>query len=106
MTVWEFSWDWFKTIGIAVLMALAIKATVIEAYYVPTPSMEKTVMAGDFILGNKFIYGIKIPFTDYRLPAFSSVHRGDLVVFVPPHNRKDNYVKTLYRNSRRHYTID
>ncbi|MBD3216830.1 MAG: signal peptidase I [candidate division Zixibacteria bacterium] len=87
--------EYIKSFLIALLLALLIKATVIEAYKIPTPSMEKTLLAGDFILGNKFIYGIKIPFTDIRLPAFREPQRGDIVIFRPPHSPNENYVKRL-----------
>lgn len=85
--------EYVKSFIIALLLALLIKATVIEAYKIPTPSMESTLLAGDFIIGNKFIYGIKIPFTDVRLPAFREPKRGDIIIFRPPHSPHENYVK-------------
>jgi len=87
--------EYIKSFLIALLLALLIKATIIEAYKIPTPSMETTLLAGDFILGNKFIYGIKIPFTDIRLPALREPKRNDIVIFRPPHSPRDNYVKRL-----------
>jgi signal peptidase I len=87
--------EYIKSFLIALLLALLIKATIIEAYKIPTPSMEKTLLAGDFILGNKFIYGINIPFTDIRLPAIREPKRGDIVIFRPPHSPHENYVKRL-----------
>ena len=85
--------EYLKSFLIALGLALLIKATIIEAYKIPTPSMESTLLAGDFIIGNKFIYGIKIPFTDIRLPAFREPRRGDIIIFRPPHSPKENYVK-------------
>jgi signal peptidase I len=85
--------EFIKSFLIALALALLIKATIIEAYKIPTPSMESTLLAGDFILGNKFIYGIHIPFTNIRLPAFREPKRGDIIIFRPPHSPKENYVK-------------
>ncbi len=46
-----------RSLGLIILVALALRATVVEAYIVPTGSMEKTILVGDFLIGNKFIYG-------------------------------------------------
>ena len=91
------------------LAALFLKFFVVEAYRIPTSSMENTLMAGDFVLVNKFIYGARtpthIPFTNIPvpsvgLPAISSPHRADVVVFEFPGSHADdrqheviNYVK-------------
>jgi signal peptidase I len=57
--------------------------------------MEKTLLVGDFLLVNKAVYGSQIPFTTLRTPAFAEPQRGDIVVFVPPHEPEKNYVKRL-----------
>jgi len=85
--------EFIKSLVIALLLALLIKATVVEAYGIPTPSMESTLMSGDYVIGNRFIYGIKIPFTDIRLPAFKQPQRGDLIIFKPPLKPDEKYVK-------------
>ncbi|MBT6112987.1 MAG: S26 family signal peptidase, partial [Candidatus Marinimicrobia bacterium] len=72
-----------KAIGIIVTVALLIKVTVLEAYIVPTGSMENTIMTGDFLIGSRFVYGMRtpdwigIPYTDkgffipyVKFPAF------------------------------------
>jgi signal peptidase I len=87
--------EYIKSFLIALVLALLIKATIIEAYKIPTESMENTLLAGDFILGNKFVYGIKVPFTGIRLPALYEPKRGDIVIFRPPHSPHENYVKRL-----------
>jgi signal peptidase I len=87
--------EYIKSFLIALVLALLIKATIIEAYKIPTESMENTLLAGDFILGNKFVYGIKIPFTGIRLPSIHEPKRGDIVIFRPPHSPNENYVKRL-----------
>jgi len=87
--------EYAKSILIAVLLALLIKATVVEAYHVPSGSMETTIMTGDYLIGNRFIYGIKIPFLDVRLPAFRQPQRGDIIIFRPHYNPHENFVKRL-----------
>lgn len=97
-----------RSLGLIILVALALRATVVEAYIVPTGSMEKTILVGDFLIGNKFIYGMRtpdrlgIPYTQLgfdipwiRLPAFRQPKGGDVVIFKYPHNPLEKYVKRL-----------
>ena len=97
-----------KAIGLIVIIALALRATVVEAYIVPTGSMEKTILVGDFLIGNKFIYGMRtpdrigIPYTRIgfdikwlRMPAYRQPRPGDVVIFKYPHQPLDKYVKRL-----------
>ncbi len=88
-------WDWTKSLGIALIMALMIKISVVEAYKIPSSSMENTLLVGDFLLANKFVYGMRlpIPFTDIRLPAISDPKPGDIVIFKYPFNPSINYIK-------------
>ena len=76
-----------------ILTALIIKATIVEAYQIPTGSMEDTILVGDFILGNKFIYGIRVPGTDWRLPSFKEPEQGDIIIFKYPRDPSQNYIK-------------
>jgi signal peptidase I len=63
------TWDYLESCGIALIMALMIKTSVVEAYKIPSGSMENTLLIGDFLLANKFIYGMRlpIPFIDIKL---------------------------------------
>ena len=95
----------------AALVAFFLKIFFIEAYRIPTGSMENTLQVGDFLLVNKFIYGAttprNIPFTDIRIPylhipGFKEPKKGDVVVFDFPGNRDElqprevvNYIKRL-----------
>ncbi len=107
----------FRGLMHIIVSVLILRATVIEAYNVPTGSMETTIKIGDFILGNKFIYGIRtpdwigIPWTNfgfsvpyYRLPGFEEPKTGDVVIFrypndkwpgiqIGPHDPSLNYIK-------------
>ena len=82
-------------IGIPLILALIIKASVVEAYVIPSGSMEKTLYTGDQILGNKFVYGMRlpIPYVDIKLPAIDDPKPGDIVVFRYPPNPTQNYIK-------------
>lgn len=87
------TWGTVKSLGLAFAMALLIKYSVIEAYNVPTSSMEDTILVGDFLLANKFLYGIHIPFTNTTLPSLRDPRPGDIVVFKFPGDSTTNYVK-------------
>lgn len=74
-------WDEVGTLAVAVLLALSIRAFVVEPYRIPSESMLPTLLIGDHLFVNKFVYGAKIPFTEWRLPALRAPERGDVVVF-------------------------
>jgi signal peptidase I len=73
--------DQLITIGFAVLIAVGIRVFVIEPFRIPSESMLPTLLVGDHLFVNKFLYGARIPFTDLRLPALREPRRGDVVVF-------------------------
>jgi signal peptidase I len=84
--------EWIKSIIIALILALATRATVVQAFRIPTASMQDTLLIGDFLLVNKFLYGSRLPFTDIRLPKVRGPERGDIIVFEHPIEGKD-YIK-------------
>ena len=75
-------WEQISTLAVAVLIALAIRAFVVEPYRIPSGSMFPTLLIGDHLFVNKFVYSIKIPFTRLRLPGLREPERGDVVVFT------------------------
>jgi signal peptidase I len=87
--------DWLKSIAIAFALFLILRTSVIEAFKIPTSSMEGTLLVGDFLLVNKAVYGARIPGLDVTLPPLAEPHRGDVIVFHPPHEPDKNYVKRL-----------
>lgn len=87
--------DWLKSLAIALLLFLIVRTFLVEAFRIPTRSMENTLLAGDFLLVNKAVYGAQVPGTQTRLPAFGEPQRGDVIVFTPPHEPARHYVKRV-----------
>ena len=75
-------WEQVTTLGLAVLIALCVRQFVIEPFRIPSGSMFPTLLIGDHLFVNKFIYGAKIPFSDVRLPGIREPERGEVVVFT------------------------
>ncbi|MDD5595867.1 MAG: signal peptidase I [Candidatus Omnitrophica bacterium] len=87
--------EWVESIVVAFVLAMIIRAFIIQAFKIPTGSMRPTLLEGDIILVNKFIYGARVPFMDWRLPALRQPKRGDVVVFIYPENPKKDFIKRL-----------
>lgn len=94
--------DYFEAFAVALLAALILRALVIQAFRIPTGSMKDTLLVGDFLLVNKFIYGAETPdrifFTDVKiptikLPGLRKPKRGDIIVFKYPLDEKLDYIK-------------
>jgi signal peptidase I len=84
----ESLWDNTKQIVIAIFLAFIIKTSVVEAYKIPSSSMEDTLLVGDFLLANKFVYGARLWLVNWRLPAIRDPKRGDVVIFIFPADDK------------------
>ena len=91
----KFIKEYLEPIVIAVLIALFIRTFIVQAFKIPSSSMEPTLLVGDYLLVNKFIYGIKIPFTDTKLFQFKNPKRGDIVVFIYPKDRSKDFIKRV-----------
>jgi signal peptidase I len=91
----RWAWEWIRSFLIAFGLFLIIRTFLVEAFRIPTGSMENTLLVGDFLLVNKAVFGATVPGTAARLPAFAEPRRGDIVVFIPPHETDRNYVKRL-----------
>ncbi len=87
--------DWVESILVAFILAMFIRTFIVQAFKIPTGSMRPTLLVGDIIMVNKFIYGAKIPFTKYRLPKIRLPKRGDVVVFIFPEDPKKDFIKRL-----------
>lgn len=84
-----------ESIGIALLIALAIRAFVIEPFKIPSPSMVPTLLVGDQIFVNKFVYGLRIPFTKKRFWEGRGPKRGEVVIFLYPQDERLDYIKRV-----------
>jgi signal peptidase I len=69
------------TLALAIFAALVIRAFIVQSFYVPSDSMLPTMLVGDHVFVNKLVYGLKVPFSDWRLPGFREPQRGEVVVF-------------------------
>ncbi|HVF41033.1 MAG TPA: signal peptidase I [Gemmatimonadaceae bacterium] len=90
-----FLWEWFRSVVIALALFFVIRSFFVEAFKIPTGSMEGTLLVGDFLLVNKLVYGAEVPFTKVKLPAIRTPARGDIIVFQWPLDRTKNFVKRI-----------
>lgn len=84
-----------EAIAIAVVLALFIRAFVVQAFKIPSGSMEPTLQVGDHILVNKFIYGIRLPVTNTKMIPVSRPERGDIMVFEYPVEPDKDFIKRV-----------
>lgn len=84
-----------EAIVVALILALTIRTFVVQAFKIPSSSMEPTLLIGDHILVNKFIYGFPVPFTDIKLAPFTKPKQWDVVVFKFPKDKSKDYIKRV-----------
>jgi len=87
--------EYLEAAAIAVVLALFIRTFVIQAFKIPSGSMEPTLLVGDHILVNKFLYGIKIPFLHKTLIPISEPTRDDVIVFIYPLDKSKDFIKRV-----------
>ena len=87
--------EYAEAIAIALVLALFIRTFVVQAFKIPSGSMIPTLLIGDHILVNKFIYGIKNPFTGKVLIPVEDIHRKDVIVFKYPVNPDQDFIKRV-----------
>lgn len=91
----DFIWEWTKILAVSVVLFAVIRTFFVEAFKIPSGSMENTLQVGDFLLVNKLVYGAEVPFTHRRLPRLRDPQRGDVIVFEYPEDPTKNFVKRL-----------
>ncbi|MDB4913176.1 MAG: Signal peptidase [Gemmatimonadetes bacterium] len=91
----DFFFEWVKIGFVSITMFVLLRTFVVEAFKIPSGSMEGTLLIGDFLLVNKLVYGAEVPLTGRRLPAVRQPQRGDVIVFEWPKDRTKNFVKRL-----------
>jgi len=103
---WKKFLEELRVFVILIIIAFTIKSMLVEIYVVPTGSMENTILTGDMLIGNKFIYGMRTPpwigipwsrigfkIPWFRLPEFKNVENGDVTIFEFPRDPFQKYVK-------------
>ncbi len=92
----------FREFGIAIFFAILIRGTLVQAYHIPSGSMEDTLLEGDYVLGAKLTFGTQIPdrvpllntkLPSFRVPGFSTPEPGDLVIFEFPQDESRDFIK-------------
>ena len=93
--------EYIEPIIIAILIALFIRAFIVQAFKIPSSSMEPTLQVGDYILVNKFIYGVRIPYSDKifgeskKFFELRKPRRGNVIVFIFPKDRTKDFIKRV-----------
>ena len=85
--------DYLRTIAVALPLALFLRVSVVEAYRIPSASMEDTILVGDRLIVNKFIYGARLPILGWRIPPIREPRPGDVIVFRSPMEPGVNFIK-------------
>ena len=88
-------WEYTEAIITALILALLIRAYVIQAFKIPSGSMIPTLVIGDHILVNKFIYGTKIPFSETMVLEFTKPEKGNIIVFKYPEDPTRDFIKRV-----------
>lgn len=83
--------EWSEALIFAAILAIIIRTFVIQAFKIPSGSMEETLLIGDHLMVTKFIYGTQIPFTDTRILSIRDPQRGDIIVFEFPLDKDKSY---------------
>jgi signal peptidase I len=87
--------EYAEAFGVALIIALIVRTLFLQAFKIPSGSMEDTLLIGDHIFVNKFIYGYHVPYTEGRILAFTTPKRGDIVVFVFPEDPSKDFIKRV-----------
>ena len=93
--------EYIEAIIIAILIAVVIRTFIVQAYKIPSRSMVPTLLVGDHLLVNKFIYGVKIPLLRKTIIPISNPQRGDIIVFEYPKDRSKDFIKRVIGIERR-----
>ncbi len=87
--------EYGEALFIALILALVIRAFVVQAFSIPSGSMIPTLLVGDYLLVNKFSYGIRNPFTNKVMISTWKPQRGDVAVFIFPQDPSKDYIKRV-----------
>lgn len=88
-------WETVKSVGLALLVALSLRAFLVEPFKIPSPSMVPTLLVGDQIFANKFVYGLRVPFTKKRFWNGRDPGRGEIILFKYPVDESLDFIKRV-----------
>lgn len=84
-----------EAVVIAIVLALFIRTFIVQSFFIPSGSMMPTLLPGDYILVNKFIYGVRVPYEGSRLFFHKVPNRGDVIVFIYPKDTSEDFIKRV-----------
>jgi signal peptidase I len=87
--------EYAEAIILAILIAFFIRTFLVQAFKIPSGSMKPTLLVGDHLLVNKFLYGVKIPYFRNTLIPIQEPKRGDIAVFIYPEDRSKDFIKRI-----------
>jgi signal peptidase I len=87
--------EYFESIVIAVILALFVRTWVVQAFKIPTGSMENNLLIGDHLLVNKFVFAPEVSAVERTLLPTREIHRGDIVVFKFPNDPERDFIKRV-----------
>ncbi|WP_330970677.1 signal peptidase I, partial [Lysobacter sp. A3-1-A15] len=87
--------DYSKAFFPVLLAVLILRSFIAEPFRIPSNSMMPTLLTGDFILVNKFAYGLRLPINNHKFVDLGAPERGDVVVFRPPHHPDQDWIKRV-----------
>lgn len=87
--------EYAEALAVALFVALFLRTTVVQARIIPSGSMEDTLLVGDYLFVNAFVYGFRVPGTDVRIPESREPVRGDIIVFDPPFDSRNAFIKRV-----------
>ncbi len=87
--------EWSQSLIVAAMLFFLIRSFVLQTFVITSGSMEETLLVGDFLVADRAAVGTRIPGTQIRIPGYSSIRRGDVLVFDPPHEPDLKLVKRL-----------
>jgi signal peptidase I len=92
---WRLMREYTVALLVALVISFLIRSTVVEAYRIPSGSMENTLLVGDRLFANKMIYGATVPFTHHRMPPVRPPQVGDVIIFRSPTDLETPFVKRV-----------
>jgi signal peptidase I len=92
---WARVWEWTKSVAAAVVLWFILSSLFVQAFHIPSGSMEGTLLSGDFLFANKALFGAEVPGLNRRLPAFREPRRFDIVIFDSVDEAGVNVVKRV-----------